>query len=434
MNAARLRPLWRFASVTARTMLFAATTGAGYHGRRLTVGRPAALRYAGARLRRHLERLGPTFIKLGQLLATRRDLMPAEMLEPLLSLHRNAKAVPFTAIDAALRQSFGARFDELFAGIDPEPLGTGAIAQVHRARLRGGGEVALKVLKPGARELLAADMRVVAGVAGLLERLPGMRDMPARAAMSELSAILTAQADLAREAECLRRFRENFRQVEGIRFAAPVDALCTPEVLAMEYVAPLERLDALEVDDVRRKRFALAGLHALYRMIFDHGLVHADMHPGNVLRGDNDRLVILDTGLICDIGVETQSDFVDFFFAVVNNQGRACADLLWRTAMGIRDAAMRPAFDVAIEAFIAREAAKRSGAFNVTGFVYEMLDIQRRHGVRSSPDFIGLVLAMTVYDGVCRMLYPGCDFQGEARGYLIAARYRRAAPRRVAAG
>lgn len=434
MTEAMTASALRFISVSARTLWFAAQTGAGYLGRRAVSGKPAALRYAGLRLRRHLERLGPTFIKLGQLLATRRDLLPPDMLEPLLTLHRNAKAVPFAGIEAVARQSYGARFDELFMGIDPEPLGSGAMAQVHKAYRRGGGVVALKILKPGARELLAADMRVVAGVAGFIEKLPGMRDMPARAAMSELAAILVAQADLMREATCARRFRDRFRHVDGVRFAAPVDELCTPDVLAMDYIAPLERLDALRVDAAGQRRLALAGLHALYRMIFDHGLVHADMHPGNVLRGADDRLVILDTGLVCEIGEQTQADFVDFFFAVVNNQGRECADLLWRTALSVRDEALRPAFTDAIVAFIGREAAKRSGEFNVTAFVYEMLDIQRRHGVRSAPDFIGLVLAMTVYDGVCRMLYPGCDFQSEARGYLIAARYRRSAPRRVAAG
>ena len=163
-----------------------------------------------------------------------------------------------------------------------------------------------------------------------------MQELPVVDVVNEIVAILAAQLDFRREATVNRSFRVNFKYADDVRFARLIDDLCTPSVLVMEFVQPLAPVDDGAHEPETRRRLALTGLRALYRMIFDHGLVHADMHPGNIFRCDH-RMAILDTGLVAEISEQTRNDFVDFFFAVVNRQGANCADLVWRTALAHAD-------------------------------------------------------------------------------------------------
>ncbi|MBR1031479.1 AarF/ABC1/UbiB kinase family protein [Bradyrhizobium liaoningense] len=397
-------------------------------------GRAARYRRSGQLLSLYFERLGPTFVKFGQAISTRTDLLHPEILAGLQRLQEHASPVAFREIEAGLRAAYGDRLATLFREIDPVAVGSGAIAQVHRAVCADGRIVALKICKPGVRAQLMLDAQLALAIAGLIVRLPMMRNMPMVEAMSETFGILTAQTDFAGEAASMRRLRENFRHVDGVWFPEIIEHLCTNTAIAMEYLDDLTRVDAVEIDVAERRRIALTGLRALYRMIFDHGFVHADLHPGNVFRSADGSVAILDAGLVSDVGEATRQDFVAFFFAVVNNHGREGADIVWRTAVSRPSESARPAFEAEMTDFIATESTKKSGEFEVVGFVHRLLDIQRRHGLRATPAFVTMVFAMAVYDGLCRYLFPGCDFQGEARGYLIAAHYRRFARDATRAG
>ena len=347
------------------------------------------------------------------------------MLAGLQRLQEHASPVEFSAIERCLTDAYGTRVAALFRKIDPVPLGSGAIAQVHRAICTDGRVVALKIRKPAVQAQLLVDAQLALAIARQMARLPMMSNMPVVEAVGETFGILAAQTDFVREAASMRRLHDNFRYVDDIRFPGVVEELCTDSTIAMEYLDDLVRVDASDVDVSERRRIALTGLRALYRMIFDHGFVHADMHPGNVFRAEHGRVALLDAGLVTEVDEATRQDFVAFFFAVVNNHGRECADIVWRTAVARPGDSRRPAFEAEMSDFVARESAKKSGEFVVVGFVHRLLDIQRRHGLRATPAFVTMVFAMAVYDGLCRSLYPGCDFQAEARGYLIAARYRR---------
>ena len=396
--------------------------------------RAALYRRSGHLLSLYFERLGPTFVKFGQAISTRTDYLHPEILAGLQRLQQHASPVAFSEVERGLRAAYGERIATLFLEIDPVALGSGAIAQVHRAVCADGRTVALKVRRAGVRAQLLLDAHLALAIARLIARLPMMRNTPVVEAMSETFGILTAQTDFPREAASMRRLRENFRYVDGVRFPEVIEELCTDTTIAMEYLDDLARVDAPDVDVSERRQIALTGLRALYRMIFDHGFVHADLHPGNVFRGANGCVAMLDAGLVTEVDEATRQDFVAFFFAVVNNQGCECADIVWRTAVARPCESRHPAFEAEMSDFIATESAKKSGEFEVVGFVHRLLDIQRRHGLRATPAFVTMVFAMAVYDGLCRNLFPGCDFQGEARGYLIAARYRRFARAATRAG
>jgi ubiquinone biosynthesis protein len=420
-----VRTLRRAGVIGGWTAVFAIRSVAGLALATWRGNRAGFYRRFGQLLSNYLERLGPTFVKFGQAISTRTDYLHPEVLAGLQRLQEHASPVEFTEIERCLTDAYGARGATLFRKIDPVPLGSGAIAQVHRAICTDGRAVALKIRKPRVRAQLLIDARLARAIARQIARLPMMKNMPVMQAVSETFAILTAQTDFVREAASMRRLRENFRYVEDIRFPEVVEELCTDSIIAMECLDDLARVDASDASVSERRRIALTGLRALYRMIFDHGFVHADMHPGNVFRAEHGRVALLDAGLVTEVDEATRQDFVAFFFAVVNDHGRECADIVWRTAIARPGEARRGAFQAEMSAFIATEAAKKSGEFEVVGFVHRLLDIQRRHGLHSTPAFVTMVFAMAVYDGLCRNLYPGCDFQAEARGYLIAARYRR---------
>ena len=379
----------------------------------------------GESLAKFCEAAGPAFIKAGQILSSRPDLLPAGVGAPLRRLQN--QIAPFDGARAAkiIETAFGRPLHELFDSFDVEPIASASIAQVHRARLKDGREVAVKVRRPGVSRVVTNDMRILCFVAKALSTLPGMKAVPLPELVNEFVAPIKQQLNFHLEAANNRRFREEFVRTEHIRLPALVEDLCTENVLTMEYLDHLQRTDFNSLSTSERKTAALAGLRALYKMIFIDGFVHADMHPGNVFVREWGEFVILDAGLVAILDETNKRDFVDFFFGLINNEGRECARIIYENAAYRAKNFDREAFDAAMVQLIARHSALKCHEFEVAQFVYEVMEAQRRFKIRGSTKFMMTILSMVVYDGICKQLYPLCDFQNEARGFLITARYRR---------
>lgn len=384
----------------------------------------------GESLATFCEALGPAFIKAGQILSSRPDLLPADVGAPLRRLQN--QIAPFDGARAAkiIETAFARPLSDLFDSFDSKPLASASIAQVHRARLKDGREVAIKVRRPGVSRVVTNDMRILAFMAKALSTLPGMKAVPLPELVNEFVAPIKQQLDFHLEAANNRRFRQEFTHVEHIRLPALVEELCTENVLTMEYLDRLQRTDGNSLSASERQTAALAGLRALYKMIFMDGFVHADMHPGNVYVREWGEFVILDTGLVAILDEANQLDFVNFFFGLINNEGRVCARIIYDNASYRPTNFDLEAFDAAMVELIARHSALKCHEFEVAHFVYQLMETQRRFKIRGSTKFMMTILSMVVYDGICKQLYPQCDFQNEARGFLITARYRRkAAPK-----
>jgi len=382
---------------------------------------------AGERLASLFEDLGPAYIKIGQILSCRPDLLSPAFVAPLTRLQDCVRAVAFADIAAEIERSFERPITDLFLHFDRSPVASASIAQVHRATLHDGRIVAVKVRRPGIASKVSIDFGLLRAGAAAVAKLPFMRAMPVVELVDEIRVPVEMQLDFLREAESNRRLRAMFAYAERLRIPAIVDELCTPAVLTMEFMADLQKTTGAALEPARKREAAIAGLRALYKMIFVHGFVHADMHPANVLLNDRGELVILDTGLVAVLSDEDRRRFVDFFFGLVNNRGRECSRIVLEMALYRTASCDEAGFEEAMVRLIGRHAALKSREFEVTRFVQELIELQRKFGIRGSTNFIMTVLSMVVYDGICKLLYPECNFQAEARPFLIVGRYAAAA-------
>lgn len=373
------------------------------------------------------EALGPTFVKLGQILSSRPDLLPAGAAAPLARLQDQVRPFESRLVPRIIEEAYGRPLGEVFSSFDLVPVSAASVAQVHRARLLDGRLVAVKIRRPGVVRTVEDDLRILRFCATYLSRLPFMRTLPLSELVEDIGTPVRQQLDFAAEAENNALFRRHFDGAERVKFPELVEPLCADGIIVMEFMERLQKVNSTRLSAAEHRSAARAGLHALYKMIFIDGFIHADMHPGNVFVREWGEFVILDTGLVARLSPSEQQDFVNFFFGLVNNEGRECARIVFDNASYYGRGCDRAAFEEAMVGLVAEHSALKSSEFEVARFVYQLVALQRRFRIRGSTKFMMTILSMVVFDGICKQLYPECDFQGEARGYLITAKYRRAA-------
>jgi ubiquinone biosynthesis protein len=240
----------------------------------------------GARLRRTLDDLGPTFVKFGQVLSTRPDVIPESILSELQKLQNTAAPIPLEQAQRVIEEDLGVPVEKLFAAFDPVQLGSASIGQVYRARLRSGEAVAVKVQRPGARGRVEADLALMRDLAALLDARFGDRiliDVPGLVA--EFEGVILRELDYGAEAQNARRFAHNFA---GTRVKVPAIYLdlSTRRVLTMEFIegTRFQNLEPRLLPPAERRRVATMGADAIFKMAFEDGFFHGDPHPGNLVQ------------------------------------------------------------------------------------------------------------------------------------------------------
>ena len=284
------------------------------------------------RVRRALEELGPTFVKVGQLLSGRSDLLPPVWTDELSRLHEEAASVPFEELHLQLVEDLGADPETVFRDFDPEPLAAASIAQVHRASLADGTPVVLKVRRPGIREVVEADLGLLARLAEMAEeRLPELRRFRPRSLVRQFAHSLRGELDLRAEARNAERLRDNLPADSGIVIPR-IHAHWTRERLCvMDYLegpSAGEWLRAGRPEGVDPARIAALGADTALRMIFVDGRFHADPHPGNVILLDDGRLGLVDFGLVGVLSESRRLEFLGLLRAVVARDVDEAVDIL----------------------------------------------------------------------------------------------------------
>ena len=368
-----------------------------------------------------LESLGPTFVKIGQALSTRPDMVPPAYLEALERMQDNVAPVPFDEIREVVEQSLGVRLSKPFTEFDETPIGCASLAQVHRACLRDGRTVAVKVQRPGIGPQIRADLDAIGALAKRADQHTRMgRDVHFADWVQEFRRALLGELDYRMEAENLDRFGEHLADYPQLYVPSPLWDLCADKVLTMDLV---EGTKVTEVSGLRRTEEPMDDLaRALMRgyldQVFVHGEIHADPHPGNLLVTDDGRLALFDLGMIAHVPPRMRERLLKLLFAAVDGRGEAVANE--SIAMGTRlehfDAGR---YQREVGQMVARYAAHASGRNVSEGRL--MLDLVRLGtacGLRTPPELSLLGKTLLNLERVADALAPDVDVREVVEGHL----------------
>ncbi|SDG17243.1 ubiquinone biosynthesis protein [Sinosporangium album] len=376
-------------------------------------GRSAAA-IAGMGAAAFCESCGATFVKVGQILSMRTDLIPAETAAELSRLRDRMRPVNRSAALRIVEKQLGSPVDRLFLDFGEKPVASAGIASVYRARLPDGRLVAVKVRRPGITRVVSDDLMLMRALARHLKRIPGFSAFPLLETADEIGALVQAQLDLRKEAENLRALGLNFADNPLVRLPGVVEGYCAEAVLTMEFIQP----PAATGDGTRRA--LVTALRSLYRMIFIDGLVHCDLHHGNLHLGGDGNVVMFDAGFVVRLSDAERIRFAKFFYGVLSNSGADCASIIRQTAVALPASFDEKAFTGDVTALISTVSGTSADAFDVIAFVLSVFRLQRQHRLHSSTAFITPILALLVMEGVVKQLAPDLRFQEEARPYLAA--------------
>jgi ubiquinone biosynthesis protein len=356
--------------------------------------------------------LGATFIKVGQIMSTRPDLLPPHIIHALESLQDNVGPFDYRLVQATLAEDLGRPPEQLFRELQPVPIASASVAQVHKARLSDGRVVAIKVRRPKIERLVAFDLKVMRLVAKAMCIVPSIALLAPVESVDEFGRGIRMQLDFGIEAENNRRFRRNFAGDADVIFPALVDELCTKRVLVMEFIDGTKILNFRQTPS-DPKRLAQIGFRVLLKMVFEDGFVHADLHPGNIFVTRDDKVAILDLGLVGELDELHRGGFARYFAAWAQADGKTMAGLM-RDLSPSRVIKDYPGFEAAVVAFVQRYYGKKLGEVEVSKVFFDMMNILRKYRVRVNATFTLVNIAIAVTEGIGKQLDPDVDLMAAA--------------------
>ncbi len=358
------------------------------------------------RTRLALEALGPTFIKLGQILATRSDLLPADWIAELETLHSSAPTLPFNQIRDIVEQALGEPPEEAFASFDSQPLAAASMAQVHRAITHDGRPVVLKIRRPGIDRRMRADLRLLGQLAAVAEASSAeMRRYAPTELVRSLADAVLEELDFANEGRNAERLRADFR--DDPRVVVPdIHWQWTSEtLLVMDYVdgVPPRSADALRSAGIDPQAIAELGADLVLDMVLINGRFHADPHPGNLLCLRGNRLALLDLGMLGHVSPRRREEFIDFVRSITASDPDELASVLQRWSTGVVPAAnIRRTAD----RLIARHGGQR---IVLAAMVADFMALMRAEKLVLPADLLLIFKALMTIDGVLSAIVPNFD-------------------------
>jgi ubiquinone biosynthesis protein len=387
------------------------------------------------RLRLAFEELGPTFIKFGQALSTRADLLPDELVAELSRLQDEVPPLPPGSAEAAIQAELGAPIDVLFDRFDPEPLAAASIAQVHRARLHGGDEVAVKVRRPGIDATIERDLAILGQLAWLTERyLPDADLYQPASLVSEFARSIRAELDLAREGRAVDRFAKQFEGDCTLRLPRVHWERTTRGVLTLEFIDGRKVLDVIKAPEgFDLPLIARRGGDLILRQVLRHGLFHADPHPANIFVLPGNVICLLDFGNVGRIDRPQRAALAALVHAVVREDAeRVTAAIL---AIG---RPLQPLDREQLQRDVAELLDTYSGAMlrdlSIGGLLHDALAVMHRHRLRFPVDLMLLARAFVTIEGIGRQLDPSFQMVEQARPVVAEILRDRFSPSAVASG
>ncbi len=361
-----------------------------------------------------LEKLGPTFIKLGQLLSTRADLLPGPYLEALERLQDQIEPFCYEEVDRIVSSELGVRISKAFAEFDTEPLAAASLGQVHRAYMRDGRPVVVKVQRPNIREQIVDDLEALLEVAQFLDAHTELGKRYDFAHMLQsLRTSLLRELDFKTEANNLVLFGENLREFERVIVPAPIEDFCTSRVLTMEYVhgKKITDLSPLRLMEIDGRGLARELFRAYLKQILLDGFVHADPHPGNVLLTDDDDIALIDVGMVMRLVPSFRDNMLRLLLAISEGHGDDAAETTIRMGQP-KDLFNRGEFKQRIAQLVAEHAGDSLGRLNSGQVALEITRISADCWFKLPQEFTMVAKALLNLDRVVFTLDP--DFEPAA--------------------
>jgi ubiquinone biosynthesis protein len=384
------------------------------------------------RIRLALTDLGTTFIKLGQMLSTRADLIGPVLATELTSLQQAAPADPPDAVRATIEAELGKPVAELFAEFEDTPIASASIGQVHRARLNDGQRVVVKVQHQGIEAKIKSDLEILAALAELAEKnLEEVAQYRPRETVAEFQRVLLRELDFGREERNLQQFAENFAADEAVHFPRTFPKLSTSRILTMEYLDGITlseparlREQGYDLDDIARR-----GASVFLEMIFRDGFYHADPHPGNVFVLNGGVLGMIDCGMVGRLDEELREDIEDLLVAVAQGDAGRLTALI--TRVGSIPARLDQAgLNADVADYVAYYAARPLSKLDLGAALTEMVSIIRRYHILLPTPLALLIKVLVMLEGTSRLLNPQFELIELIKPYQKKVIWRHLSPRR----
>jgi ubiquinone biosynthesis protein len=385
-------------------------------------------------LRMAFEELGPTYIKLGQILSTRPDLIPMDFIQELSKLQDHVPAFPFEQVRKVIESEFDQPLENLFDHLDEEPLASASIGQVHRAVLKDGEAVAVKFQRPGIRKIIEVDLEIMLHLATLAERhIEELALHRPVKIVEEFARTLEKEIDYKTEATNMERAARHFLDDPHVYIPKVFRQATTSRVLTTEFIegikiSDLERLESAGLD---RKIITARGADLVLKQIFDHCFFHADPHPGNIFVLPDNVICLLDFGMAGIVDRQTRDDFVDLMESIVNQNEVRAAQVLLKLTYREKEPDKRK-LEREVADFMGRHLYKPLKDIELGKLLQQLLELATSFRLRIPSDIFLMMKALSTVEGVGRMLDPEFDMIARATPFITRVKLERFKPERIA--
>ncbi len=404
-------------------------------GRRILRRRPAPFESLGfpVRLRLAFEELGPTFVKLGQMLAMQATGLPDELLDELARLHDHATPIPAPTARAEIEQALGRSIDQLFERFDDTPLAAASIAQVHRGALLDGHEVVVKVRRPEIVRTVQTDAHILRDLARLVARhLPELRRYDPQGLVEQLSSTLLKELDFRHEARNLRVFAANMRAQPGISVPRLHRDLVAESVMVLDYVdgIKISDIEALRARGHDLRAIARSGTQAILTQVFRDGFFHADPHPGNLFVKDDGGIAPVDFGMMGRLPRDLRDELALLLIALVRRNRDGIVGFFERTGGFPGDEVPRR-FLADVDEILDHYHGVPLGELDINSMAGDLFGAMNRNDIHPPPELVLLLKTLVMHDALGCRLDPELDLVQEATPYIKEILARRYSPERL---
>jgi ubiquinone biosynthesis protein len=388
----------------------------------------------GKRLRLALEELGPIFIKFGQLLSTRRDLVPLDIANELALLQDQVEPFPGPQALALMEQALGKPLAEFFNTVSPEPLASASIAQVHTAQLKSGEDVVIKVVRPGIDQIIAQDVALLHSIAALVDsRVAGAKRLRLREVVTDYEHVIVDELNLLSEAANTSQLARNFKDSPQLYVPKVYWDYCRSNVMVMEriYGIPVSQVDELRAAGINIKRLAETGLQIFFTQVFQHSFFHADMHPGNVFvsreHKEDPQYIALDCAIIGSLSKADQQYLARNMLAIFKQDYRRVAELHVECGWVPPDTPIH-AFEATMRSVCEPIFQKPLGDISYGQLLLQLFRTASRFNMEIQPSLVLLQKTLLNVEGLGKQLYPDLDLWQTALPFLEKWQQERLSP------